>query len=92
MREHLDACCAIVVDGWFDGEQHHPDPTTLKVVDGRLAGVVPGEHGDELAALGWPLERGAFLLPGLVDAHAHLFLNGTPTAAPRPMPGRVRHT
>ncbi|MBN9463077.1 MAG: amidohydrolase family protein [Burkholderiales bacterium] len=81
MREHLDACCAIVVDGWFDGEQHHPDPTTLKVVDGRLAGVVPGEHGDELAALGWPLERGAFLLPGLVDAHAHLFLNGTPTDA-----------
>jgi imidazolonepropionase-like amidohydrolase len=81
MGANLDAHCAVLVDGWFDGEQRHPGPTTLKVVDGRLAGVMPGDHGDELAALGWPLERGAFLLPGLVDAHAHLFLNGTPTDA-----------
>ncbi|MBE2244969.1 MAG: amidohydrolase family protein [Burkholderiaceae bacterium] len=81
MRPNTDARSTIVVDGWFDGERRHAGPTTLKVVDGRLVGVTPGDHGRELAGSGWPLERGAFLLPGLVDAHVHLFLDGAPTDA-----------
>jgi imidazolonepropionase-like amidohydrolase len=72
---------ALVVGGWFDGESRHAGPTTLKVVDGRLVGVTPGDHGAELAALGWPVERSAFLMPGLIDAHVHLFLDGAPTDA-----------
>ena len=72
---------ALVVDEWFDGQARHRGPTTLKVVEGRLVGATPGDHGSELAALGWPLERGAFLMPGLVDAHVHLFLDGAPTDA-----------
>lgn len=69
---------ALVVDDWFDGETRH-GPATLKVVDGCLVGVAEGDHGAALAALGWPLTRGAFLMPGLVDAHVHLFLDGQPT-------------
>ena len=69
---------ALVVGDWFDGETRR-GPATLKVVDGCLAGVAEGDHGAALAEQGWPLTRGAFLMPGLVDAHVHLFLDGKPT-------------
>jgi imidazolonepropionase-like amidohydrolase len=73
---------ALVVDSWFDGECHHASgPTTLRVQDGRLAAVAAGDHDAALRAQGWPVERGAFLMPGLVDAHVHLFLDGRPTDA-----------
>ena len=72
---------ALVVDAWFDGERRYGSPATLKIVDGRLVGVAPGDHTAALSAIGWPLQRGAFLMPGLVDAHVHLFLNGAPTEA-----------
>ncbi|MCC7122458.1 MAG: hypothetical protein IT493_12970 [Gammaproteobacteria bacterium] len=54
------------------------------VADSRCAIVVdvaPGDHGSELHASGWPVERGAFPLPGLVDAHVHRFLDGAPEEA-----------
>jgi imidazolonepropionase-like amidohydrolase len=70
---------ALVVDEWFDGEQRHAERTTMTVVDGRLASVAAGDHAEALAAQGWGIERGAFLMPGLVDAHVHLFLDGAPT-------------
>ena len=72
---------ALVVDDWFDGEVHHAGRCTMKVVDGRMVGLAEGDHAEVLAAQGWPVERGAFLLPGLVDAHVHLFLDGAPTDA-----------
>lgn len=71
---------ALVATEWFDGERRHAHgPTTFKVVDGRLVGLAEGDHGETLAAQGWPLQRVAFLMPGLVDAHVHLFLDGGPT-------------
>lgn len=69
---------ALVVGDWFDGETRR-GPATLKVADGCLVGVAEGDHGAALAEQGWPLTRGAFLMPGLVDAHVHLFLDGKPT-------------
>jgi imidazolonepropionase-like amidohydrolase len=71
---------AIVVGGWFDGEARRPDgPTTFVVQDGVIADIVAGDHGAELAARGARVERGGYLIPGLVDAHVHLFLDGAPT-------------
>jgi imidazolonepropionase-like amidohydrolase len=70
---------ALVVDEWFDGEQRHLGPSTMKIVDGRLADVTAGDQAAALAEQGWPVERAAFLMPGLVDAHVHLFLDGAPT-------------
>lgn len=70
---------ALVVDEWFDGEQRHAVRSTMKVVDGLLADVAAGDHGATLREQGWPVERGAFLMPGLVDAHVHLFLDGAMT-------------
>lgn len=69
---------AIVAAQWFDGERRH-GLSTLRVVDGLLADVAAGDHGDVLAAQGWTVERAGFLMPTLVDAHVHLFLDGKPT-------------
>jgi imidazolonepropionase-like amidohydrolase len=72
---------ALLVEGWFDGEQHHPGTHTLQVQAGRVSAIDRGDHGAALAAQGAELVRGAFLMPGLVDAHVHLFLDGAPTEA-----------
>lgn len=71
---------AVVAAQWFDGERRN-GTTTLRIVEGRIADLAPGDHGDVLSAQGWPVERGAFLMPTLVDAHVHLFLDGAPTDA-----------
>jgi len=70
---------AVCVDGWFDGERHHAAPATFLVWDRRVADIAAGDHGAELAQRGMKVLRGGFLLPGLVDAHVHLFLDGAPT-------------
>lgn len=72
---------ALVVDQWFDGERHFARPATLRIQRGRVAAIDEGDDGAALLANGWPLTRGAFLMPGLVDAHMHLFLDGAPTDA-----------
>ncbi|MBI4986421.1 MAG: amidohydrolase family protein [Rhodocyclales bacterium] len=73
---------AVCVDGWFDGERHRPEPTSFVVRAGKIADVSAGDHGAELAAQGQAVLRGGFLMPGLVDAHVHLFLDGQPTDGP----------
>ncbi len=70
---------AIVVDDWFDGERRRSETTTFHIVDGRIADIDPGDRAVELAARGLAVLRGAFLMPGLVDAHVHLFLDGAAT-------------
>jgi len=73
---------ALVVDAWFDGAVHQPEMTTFLIEDGLVKQITPGDHGMDLAKRGIPAERGAFLMPGLVDAHVHLFLDGAPTDGP----------
>ena len=70
---------AIVVDGWFDGQNHHPELTTLSVDQGIISSITAGDHSAALAREQRPIVKGGFLLPGLVDAHVHLFLDGKPT-------------
>jgi imidazolonepropionase-like amidohydrolase len=73
---------AVCVGGWFDGERHHAEPTCFIVADGRLAEIGMGNNARALSASGLPVMRGGFLMPGLVDAHVHLFLDGKPTDGP----------
>jgi len=74
---------AVVADaGWFDGEIHRTGPATFLIQGGRIEAITPGNHEAALAARGLPVQRGAFLMPGLVDAHVHLFLHGQPTDNP----------
>jgi imidazolonepropionase-like amidohydrolase len=49
---------------------------------GGWSHMTEGDHGATLAAQGWPVQRVPFLMPGLVDAHVHLFLDGGPTDQP----------
>lgn len=65
--------------GWFDGERSHPAAATFRVRDGRVDSIAAGDHGTALAAQGIPVHSGAFVMPSLMDAHVHLFLDGGPT-------------
>ncbi|MCK2088686.1 amidohydrolase family protein [Thauera aromatica] len=71
---------AVVADGWFDGERlHGAGPFTFRIEEGRIADIAAGDFGATLATQGMEVVRGGFLMPGLVDAHVHLFLDGAPT-------------
>lgn len=72
----------VATQGWFDGEKHHPEPTTFDVRAGRIETITPGNYGSVLTSRGLPVVQGGFLMPGLVDAHVHLFLDGGPTDGP----------
>lgn len=73
---------AVCVKGWFDGEAHRPGPASFVIQDGVLRSIAAGDHCHDLAARGLPVIRGGFLMPGLIDAHVHLFLDGAPTDGP----------
>ncbi|MDD2736231.1 MAG: amidohydrolase family protein [Desulfuromonadaceae bacterium] len=68
---------AVVTATFFDGEQYHSDgPYTAVVEQGTIAGI---ERGDVSVALGRRdirVTKKAFIMPGLVEAHSHLFLDG----------------
>ncbi|MFO1466347.1 MAG: amidohydrolase family protein [Steroidobacteraceae bacterium] len=71
---------AVVVEGWFDGERRHEaGPTTMVVEDGVVTSIESADLGDALVARGVEVERASYLVPGLVDAHVHLFLDGGST-------------
>ena len=61
----------ILVDAYFDGETLFDRGPFLISLDGgvigRIEGAAPGAIADA---------AGAFLMPGLVEAHAHVFLDG----------------
>lgn len=62
---------SLIADRHFDGERYREEPATIVIDAGRIIDVLAGEH-----AIGDPMGRHAFVMPGLVDAHCHLFLNG----------------
>lgn len=75
---------AIVAKSYFDGTRHHDrGPFTIRIVDGRIEEVLAGDRGEALATRHRHLrgedlriERAPFVMPGLVEAHCHLFLDG----------------
>ncbi|MEK7414032.1 MAG: amidohydrolase family protein [Planctomycetota bacterium] len=63
---------AIVADSWFDGTALHNRPVTVVVDGATIVAVHDGRidipHAQTLTV--------GFLSPGLVESHAHLFLDG----------------
>lgn len=74
-----DEFAIVAHSGWFDGEKYEAGPVTVRVQDGRIASIASGNHGAVIASQGIPIYQGAYLMPGLVDAHVHLFLDGGST-------------
>ena len=73
---------AVHVESWFDGTRHHPAPTTFAIKAGVVTDIAAADLSAALSQQGVPVTSGEFLMPGLVDAHAHLFLDGAPTDGP----------
>jgi imidazolonepropionase-like amidohydrolase len=68
---------AIITDAYFDGERHHPyGPFTMVLENDTVASINPGDSSVELMSGGVPFRRTRFIMPGLVEAHSHLFLDG----------------
>jgi len=72
---------AVVTKSYFDGEKLHAQgPFTLEISSGKILQIHSGDVAENLR-LQNPLSdfhifRAPFVMPGLVEAHAHLFLNG----------------
>ena len=60
-------------DSYFDGTLHHPasdGPYLVTIENGRIVAI-------DRRAMDAPFDRqAAFVMPGLVEAHAHMFLDG----------------
>ncbi len=66
---------ALVTDAFFDGAEHHSSgPYTILLSDGEIMEARPGDASDNAAA--GAVIRAPFVMPGLVESHAHLFLDG----------------
>lgn len=77
----------IVADAYFDGLRHHRrGPYTILIEGDRIAQVAEGDVTGRPEALppafrqpDVPRVRTPFAMPGLVEGHAHLFLDGDET-------------
>lgn len=75
---------ALVTESYFDGTRHHErGPFTLEVIHGEIHQIYHGDVTEALAARnchlsGEPMRilTAPFIMPGLVEAHCHLFLDG----------------
>jgi imidazolonepropionase-like amidohydrolase len=68
-RQSVSRLRRIIAGAYFDGERHHKSgPYAFMVDGGHIASI-------ETAAAGEAVDY-AFLLPSLVDAHVHLFMDG----------------
>ena len=67
----------LVADSMFDGEQYLSGmPHTVVIEGDHVVEVADGDQSGCFVEPGDEIEHVAFLMPGLVEGHAHLFLNG----------------
>lgn len=69
----------IKTDSYFDGETlHDKGPYFLLIEDGKFTAIGQGEDaGQSERFTAHSLHQTSFLMPGLTEAHAHLFLDGS---------------
>lgn len=67
----------IVAKTYFDGAKYHADgPYAIDVENGRVKAVVVDRGDCSDQGVTRTLARVPFVMPGLVEAHAHVFLDG----------------
>lgn len=68
---------AVVTGTYFDGKIHHcGGPYTVVVENGDIGSIESGDISTAIARDNVPVRKAAFIMPGLVEAHSHLFLDG----------------
>ena len=75
----------LILNSYFDGTTYRNDgPYTVCIEDGQVSAIVEGDHDDVRSVLpavfrfdDVTCDRSDFGMPGLVEAHAHLFLEGS---------------
>jgi len=67
----------LITDSYFDGERHRDaGPYRIEVEDGVIARIERGRPGRLDRTAGGQVVHAPFVMPGLVEAHCHLFLDG----------------
>ncbi len=67
----------LVTSSMFDGERYWGGGERTVVIDGdKVSEVADGDQSSVFSCPGVEVEHVAFVMPGLVEGHAHLFLNG----------------
>ncbi len=67
----------IQTDSYFDGAEHHNEgPYWVSLEDGLIKDILTSELPSEVNVEDDLIEHAAFIMPGLVEAHCHLFLDG----------------
>jgi len=67
----------VVTDSYFDGERlHSGGPYTVNVEKGTITGIVKGYLTAGPGEKTVTIKKTKFIMPGLVEAHSHLFLDG----------------
>ncbi len=62
----------LITDSYFDGVRFHSEgPYCIRIQEGRILDIKMGDSPDADSSLRVP-----FVMPGLVEAHCHLFLDG----------------
>ena len=68
----------IQTDSYFDGAEHHNEgPYWVSLEDGLIKDILTREFPSEVNMEDDLIEHAAFIMPGLVEAHCHLFLDGS---------------
>ncbi len=67
----------IQTDSYFDGAEYHNEgPYWVSLEDGLIKDILTSELPSEVNVEDDLIEHAAFIMPGLVEAHCHLFLDG----------------
>lgn len=67
----------IVVDSYFDGKHYlNKGPYTIALREGVIESIRQGDCSSGCSGSGADVRRAGFLMPGMVEAHCHLFLDG----------------
>ena len=63
----------IVIDSYFDGKHYrNKGPYTIELQEGIIRSIGEGAVSPDIPGV----KRASFAMPGLVEAHCHLFLDG----------------
>src|SRR5688572_33341214 len=71
----MQQAVSIVADSWFDGHRFRTEPVRIDLAGERIAAIAPASSPPP-AGVEVIDARGSCVIPGIVDAHAHVARRG----------------